>query len=127
MATVAENLQTIKDSVDAIKQAIIDKGGSVSGGLPTYADAIQSLPSASVKEELPNNIVAKNPTAQDYANNAKIYNYLKNFCIDGVLVDSNSYMYLRVSNGYISICNPSGDSYTLLSDGTLFRVGGGAG
>ena len=27
MATISENLQTIKTSTDAIKQAIIDKGG----------------------------------------------------------------------------------------------------
>lgn len=43
MATVAENLQTIKDSVDAIKQSIIDKGGTISGGLTTYADAIKNI------------------------------------------------------------------------------------
>lgn len=44
MATITENLQTIKDSTMAIKQAIIDKGGEV-GDLTTYADAIANLPS----------------------------------------------------------------------------------
>ena len=44
MATITENLQTIKDSTMAIKQAIIDKGGEV-GDLTTYADAIINLPS----------------------------------------------------------------------------------
>jgi hypothetical protein len=44
MATIAENLKTIKDSTTAIKQAIIDKGGEV-GDLTTYADAIANLPS----------------------------------------------------------------------------------
>jgi hypothetical protein len=43
MATIAENLQTIKDSTEAIKQAIIDKGGTISGGLTTYADAIKNI------------------------------------------------------------------------------------
>lgn len=43
MATIAENLQIIKDSTDAIKQAIIDNGGTVTGGLPTYPDAINDL------------------------------------------------------------------------------------
>ena len=44
MATISENLKTIKDSTMAIKQAIIDKGGEV-GDLTTYADAIINLPS----------------------------------------------------------------------------------
>lgn len=44
MATIAENLKTIKDSTMAIKQAIIDKGGEV-GDLTTYASAILNLPS----------------------------------------------------------------------------------
>ena len=43
MATIAENLQTIKDSTEAIKQAIIDKGVTISGGLTTYADAIKNI------------------------------------------------------------------------------------
>ena len=44
MATITENLKTIKDSTTAIKQAILDKGGEV-GDLTTYADAITNLPS----------------------------------------------------------------------------------
>ena len=44
MATITENLQTIKDSTMAIKQDIIDKGGEV-GDLTTYATAITNLPS----------------------------------------------------------------------------------
>ena len=43
MATIAENLQTIKDSTDAIKQAIIDKGGTVSGDITTWASAISGI------------------------------------------------------------------------------------
>lgn len=43
MATIAENLQILKDSTDAIKQAIIDNGGTVTGGLSSYADAINNL------------------------------------------------------------------------------------
>ena len=35
MATISENLQTIKNSTDAIKQAIIDKGGTIEGGMTT--------------------------------------------------------------------------------------------
>lgn len=43
MATIAENLQILKDSTDAIKQAIIDKGGNVSGDISTWAGAISGI------------------------------------------------------------------------------------
>ena len=43
MATISENLQIIKDSTNAIKQAIIDKGGNVSGDITTWADAISEI------------------------------------------------------------------------------------
>ena len=43
MATIAENLQTIKNSTDAIKQAIIDKGGTISGDITTWANAISGI------------------------------------------------------------------------------------
>jgi hypothetical protein len=43
MATISENLQTIKNSTDAIKQAIIDKGGTISGDITTWADAISGI------------------------------------------------------------------------------------
>lgn len=43
MATIAENLQIIKDSTEAIKQAIIDKGGTIEGDITTWADAISGI------------------------------------------------------------------------------------
>lgn len=43
MATISENLQILKDSTDAIKQAIIDKGGEISGDISTWADAINGI------------------------------------------------------------------------------------
>jgi hypothetical protein len=43
MATISENLQTIKNSTDAIKQAIIDKGGEISGDITTWASAIGGI------------------------------------------------------------------------------------
>lgn len=45
MATISENLQTIKTSTDAIKQAIISKGGEISGNITTWADAISAIKS----------------------------------------------------------------------------------
>lgn len=43
MATISENLQIIKDSTNAIKQAIIYKGGSINGDISTWADAIEGI------------------------------------------------------------------------------------
>ena len=43
MATISENLQIIADSTAAIKQAIIDKGGEISGDITTWAEAIGGL------------------------------------------------------------------------------------
>lgn len=51
MSTIAENLQTIKDSTDAIKQAIIDKGGAISGDITTWADAISGISGGGSAEE----------------------------------------------------------------------------
>lgn len=43
MATISENLQIIKDSTDAIKQAIIAKGSSIDGDISTWANAINNI------------------------------------------------------------------------------------
>ena len=43
MATISENLQIIADSTAAIKQAIIDKGGEITGDITTWADAISGI------------------------------------------------------------------------------------
>ena len=43
MATISENLQILKDSTDAIKQAIIDKGGTINGDITTWASAINGI------------------------------------------------------------------------------------
>ena len=40
MATISENLQTIKSSTDAIKQTIVDKGGIINEDITTWAEAI---------------------------------------------------------------------------------------
>lgn len=45
MTTVAEKLTTISNALSAIKQAIIDKGGTVSGNITTYAEAIENITS----------------------------------------------------------------------------------
>ena len=43
MATISENLQIIADSTTAIKQAIIDKGGTITGDITTWASAINGI------------------------------------------------------------------------------------
>jgi hypothetical protein len=43
MATISENLQILKNSTDAIKQAIIDKGGTINGDITTWANAISEI------------------------------------------------------------------------------------
>ena len=51
MATISENLQTIKNSTDAIKQAIIDKGGTIEGDITTWANAISGISGGGSSEE----------------------------------------------------------------------------
>ena len=51
MSTISENLQTIKSSTDAIKQAIIDKGGAINGDMTTWADAISGISGGGSTEE----------------------------------------------------------------------------
>ena len=48
MATIAQNLQILKDSTDAIKQAIIDKGGTIEGDISTWANVISNIQSDSL-------------------------------------------------------------------------------
>ena len=45
MATIAENIQTLRSIKSDIKNAITDKGGSVGNDFKTYAQAITNLPS----------------------------------------------------------------------------------
>lgn len=44
MASIAENLQIISDSTNAIKQAILNRGGNVEDGLINYANSIMNIP-----------------------------------------------------------------------------------
>lgn len=48
--SIAENLQIIKDATVDIKQAIIDKGGNVSGDISTWADAIRGIESGGTSQ-----------------------------------------------------------------------------
>ena len=52
MATIAENIQTLRSIKSDIKNAITDKGGSVGNDFKTYAQAITNLPSGGGNEDL---------------------------------------------------------------------------
>lgn len=52
MATIAENLQRIQDAKADIAAAIVEKGGSVSGRIEDYADAVRALPSGDPQKEI---------------------------------------------------------------------------
>ena len=54
MATIAENIQTLRSIKSDIKNAIIQKGGSVTDAFGTYAQAITNLPSGGGNEDLIN-------------------------------------------------------------------------
>lgn len=127
MATIAENLQTIKAAVEDIKQAIIAKGGTVSGDLTTYANAIESLalgggnsvPDYIVRSSVPN------------TGNAEVYQFLKtltentketaNFEIDR--------MGFSFSGGiiYLSDKYTVGTDIYLYQDGRAIAYSGGSG
>ena len=126
MATIAENLQTIKVAVEDIKQAIIAKGGTVSGDLTTYANAIESL-ALGTENSVPDYIVGSDVPN---TSNAAVYQFLKtlqentketiNFKIDRMVFSSDNF--IRVESA-----SQSG-SMSLFSDGrTHFESSGGGG
>lgn len=47
MATIAENIQTIATATADIKDAILEKGGTITGDISTYGDAIRGIGGAS--------------------------------------------------------------------------------
>ena len=54
MATIAENIQTLRSIKSDLKNAITNKGGSVGNDFKTYAQAITNLPSGGGNEDLIN-------------------------------------------------------------------------
>lgn len=50
--SMASDISTISSSLNAIKNAIIDKGVTPSGNITTYADAISQIPTASTGTNL---------------------------------------------------------------------------
>ena len=108
MATISENLQTIADSTAAIKQAIIDKGGTV-GDITTWADAISGINgSPNLKKFTLFNqmerLFEENMTWNDWVNS--IYN-----------LNSSHYSKAQVVNSAIQIPHIMGMTYNVQYQG----------
>ena len=52
MATISENLQKLKNSTDDIRQAILNKGGNITGDISTWAEAIEGISGGNGSEEV---------------------------------------------------------------------------
>lgn len=123
MSTISENLQTIKNSTDAIKQAIIDKGGTISGDITTWADAISGI-EAGGGESIPNNVVLSDTPNED---NAKIFRFFENLLVNNIPIINQDAVggdfYIRIqatgSDGYWE-CGRIGFENLLI---TLFNDG----
>lgn len=127
MATIAENLQTIKAAVEDIKQAIIAKGGTVSGDLTTYANAIESLASEG-ENSVPDYIVR---SSVPNTGNAEVYQFLKT-----LKENTKETAYLEIqtidvnlSGGviYLSDKYTVGTQVYLYQDGRAISYSGGSG
>lgn len=116
MATISENLQIIKNSIEDIKQTIIDNGGTINGDITTYANAIESLV---LEKSLPTEVVLSDEPNE---NNKKLYNFIINL-VEGNFVQNR----IQIIDGYVVFgLNPPG--YQLYSNGVCIEtlVTGGA-
>ena len=126
MATVAENLQTIKEAVENIKQAIIAKGGTVSGDLTTYANAIESLVLGG-ENSVPDYIVI---SSVPNTGNAEVYQFLKTLKEN---TDKNVYFTITnidfIYDEVIRLTSPgtTREEVYLYQDGKVISVSGGGG
>jgi hypothetical protein len=77
MRPISENLQIIKNSELAMKQAIIDKGGTINGDITTWANSIVDIPSNG-------NISPEGSLSSKSKNDVNFYNY------DGTILHSFS-------------------------------------
>lgn len=120
MNTIAEKLQIIADSTSAIKQAIIDKGGEVTGDITTYASAIDSLPNTGVSTEY--NIDIGTTTE----NNVNVYNFLIGL-LSTITCNGKEISYFYIKDDYIRFFSKDNSAYDiyLQSDGFCARSASG--
>lgn len=113
MATISENLQILKDSTDAIKQAIIDKGGTIEGDITTWADAIGNIQTGggSADEEItftgtileePGGLYIQGTISPDLSDNKRIWAFAYGdsaICSSMVLLAGNTHISFSLSGG----------------------------
>lgn len=104
MKTIAENLRILKDSTDAIKQAIIDNGGTVTGGLSSYADAINALFLITFTIDNVEYKAKKDMTWEDWVNSEyNIDGYIINSVNNGIYTGSSYFIcHEDATDGYVS-------------------------
>lgn len=136
MATISENLQILKDSTDAIKQAIIDKGGTINGDITTWASAISEISGGGEPELLKftigngEHLFKNGMTWQDYVNS--VYNingtHFSKLYIENNMVYSTNLMYSAPYQVVNQRGIPQVMSNTITSNGIYsFVMQGGSG
>ena len=111
MATIAENIQTLRSIKSDIKNAIIQKGGSVTDAFGTYAQAITDLPSGGGNEDLIDLIEGDITTLNIPDGTTKIGNYAFNDC--------SSLTSVTIPNSVTSIGNSAFNRCSSLTDVTI--------
>lgn len=125
MATISENLQILKDSTDAIKQAIIDKGGTIEGDITTWADAIGNIQtgggggSGGAEEEItfigdilkePAGLYIQGELSTDLSDSKRIWAFTYGdsaICSSTALLAGNTYISFSLSGNGPTLLEPS--------------------
>lgn len=122
MATISENLQILKDSTDAIKQAIIAKGGTIEGDITTWADAISGISGggSSSEEEItftgsmdiePGGLYITGSLSTSFSTYKRIwaftYGDVEPICSTTVIMDDDVNVSLSLTSGGILYLDPS--------------------
>lgn len=121
MATISENLQILKDSTDAIKQAIIDKGGTIEGDITTWASAISGISGggSSTEEEIifrgkltPNmsKIIISGTLDSKPLYDRTLYFCAFGFTMGGIICESQSIVMTNTINITLDMGEPTTDS-----------------
>lgn len=121
MSTISENLQILKDSTDAIKQAIIDKGGTIEGDISTWASSISGISGGgSTDEEItftgrmdiePGGLYITGSLSTSFSTYKRIwaftYGDVKPMCSTAVIMDDDVNVSLSLTSGGILDLDPS--------------------
>jgi hypothetical protein len=119
MATISENLQILKDSTDAIKQAIIDKGSTIEGDITTWASAINGISGGeSTEEEITfrgtltlnkTKIIIGGTLDSKPQHDSSLYFCAFGFTMDGIICKSQSIVMTNTINITLDMGEPIGN------------------